>query len=108
MQLTEAKVGVVLSGGQAPGGHNAISGLFDFLKGRNPNSRLFGFLGMEALLHPNSGVSNAFFMNFPAGGPIGVVNGDFTEITEDLLAPYRNQGGFDIIGTGRDKVLAER
>jgi pyrophosphate--fructose-6-phosphate 1-phosphotransferase len=47
-------------------------------------------------------------MNFPAGGPIGVVNGDFTEITEDLLAPYRNQGGFDIIGTGRDKVLAER
>eukprot|EP01103_Thecamoeba_quadrilineata_P014831 TRINITY_DN4520_c0_g1_i1.p1 TRINITY_DN4520_c0_g1~~TRINITY_DN4520_c0_g1_i1.p1 ORF type:complete len:535 (-),score=102.28 TRINITY_DN4520_c0_g1_i1:174-1778(-) len=76
------KVGVVLSGGPAPGGHNVISGIFDYLKSRNTQSQLFGFLG----------------------GPKGVIKGKFIEISETLLAKYRNQGGFDIIGTGRDKI----
>lgn len=75
-------VGVILSGGQAPGGHNVIAGLFDGLKVLNPASRLFGFLG----------------------GPSGLVDGKSIEITAELLESYRNTGGFDIIGSGRTKL----
>lgn len=76
------RVGVVLSGGQAPGGHNVITGLYDALKKLNPESRLIGFLN----------------------GPSGIVSDSSLEITEDLLAGYRNQGGFDLIGSGRTKI----
>lgn len=76
------KVGVVLSGGQAAGGHNVISGLFDALKALCPQSRLIGFLG----------------------GPSGIVENKTLEITDKILAPYRNQGGFDLIGSGRTKI----
>ncbi|MFT4552497.1 MAG: pyrophosphate--fructose-6-phosphate 1-phosphotransferase [Chlamydiales bacterium] len=79
------RVGVVLSGGQAPGGHNVIAGLFDSLKQLNSKSTLFGFLA----------------------GPNGIVVNDYVEITEELLSSYRNQGGFDIIGSGRDKIDTE-
>lgn len=75
-------IGVVLSGGQAPGGHNVIAGIFDLLARRRPGSRLFGFLN----------------------GPRGIVQGDAREITSAALAPFRNQGGFNIIGSGRDKI----
>ena len=75
-------VGVILSGGQAPGGHNVIAGLFDGLKALHPESRLFGFLG----------------------GPDGLVENQYREITAEFLAPYRNTGGFDIIGSGRTKL----
>lgn len=76
------KVGVVLSGGQAPGGHNVISGIYDALKKLNASSSLFGFLD----------------------GPAGIIKNRSIEITEQLLAQYRNQGGFDIIGSGRTKI----
>lgn len=76
------KVGVVLSGGQSAGGHNVISGLFDALKKANPKNRLFGFLG----------------------GPSGIIEGKFREITRELLVGYRNTGGFDIIQSGRTKI----
>lgn len=76
------KVGVVLSGGQAPGGHNVISGLFDAIKKIHYDSRLFGF----------------------CDGPSGIVKNQYIEITESLLAFYRNQGGFDLIGSGRTKI----
>lgn len=76
------KVGVVLSGGQAAGGHNVISGLFDALKKLHPKSRLFGFLN----------------------GPKGIIENKTKEITEEMLANYRNQGGFDLIGSGRTKI----
>ncbi len=79
---TAKRVGVVLSGGQAAGGHNVITGLFDALKRLNPQSRLFGFLD----------------------GPAGIIENSYREITEDLLATYRNQGGFDLIGSGRTKI----
>lgn len=75
-------VGVILSGGQAPGGHNVISGLFDGLKKLNPANRLFGFLG----------------------GPIGLVDHKYIELTQEIVAEYRNTGGFDIIGSGRTKL----
>ena len=75
-------VGVVLSGGQAAGGHNVISGLFDALKKLHPGSRLFGFLN----------------------GPSGIIDHKFVEITEQSLAVYRNQGGFDLLGSGRTKI----
>lgn len=75
-------VGVVLSGGQAAGGHNVIAGIFDALKKMNPESRLYGFLN----------------------GPGGIVEGKYIEIEAALLAKYRNQGGFDIIGSGRTKI----
>ena len=78
-------VGVVLSGGQAPGGHNVISGLFDGLKKCNPKNRLYGFLG----------------------GPLGMVDNQYNELTEDLVDNYRNTGGFDIIGSGRTKLEEE-
>jgi diphosphate-dependent phosphofructokinase len=75
-------VGVVLSGGQAPGGHNVIAGLFDGIKSINPESKLIGFLG----------------------GPGGLADNKYVEITEDFLKEYRNTGGFDIIGSGRTKL----
>ncbi|HOJ22760.1 MAG TPA: diphosphate--fructose-6-phosphate 1-phosphotransferase [Armatimonadota bacterium] len=76
------KVGVVLSGGQAPGGHNVIAGLFDALKAANPESRLFGFLK----------------------GPGGIIKGKYKELTSDVIDRYRNTGGFDMIMSGRDKI----
>jgi len=78
-------VGVVLSGGPAPGGHNAIAGLFDALKKINPANRLLGFLN----------------------GPIGVIQGDHVEITPELVDQYRNTGGFDMIASGRDKIESD-
>ena len=78
----ELKVGVILSGGQAPGGHNVIAGLFDSLKKANPISRLYGFLG----------------------GPSGLVDNKTLELTEEIINEYRNTGGFDIIGSGRTKI----
>jgi len=75
-------VGVVLSGGQAPGGHNVITGLFDAIRAVHAGSRLFGFLG----------------------GPRGLFTGDHRQLTAEVLAPYRNTGGFDLIGGGRDKL----
>jgi pyrophosphate--fructose-6-phosphate 1-phosphotransferase len=75
-------VGVILSGGQAPGGHNVIAGLFDGLKRGNAASRLLGF----------------------KGGPSGLIDGAFMEITAALIDGYRNTGGFDIIGSGRTKI----
>jgi len=78
-------VGVILSGGQAPGGHNVISGLFDGLKTLNPNNKLYGFLG----------------------GPSGLVEHQYIELTEEVVKEYRNTGGFDIIGSGRTKLEEE-
>jgi len=75
-------VGIILSGGQAPGGHNVISGLFDEVKKLNPNNRLYGFLM----------------------GPGGLVDHKYIEITADFLNDYRNTGGFDMIGSGRTKL----
>jgi len=75
-------VGVILSGGQAPGGHNVIYGLFEGLKKLNPENKLYGFLG----------------------GPGGLVDNEYVEITVDMVAHYRNTGGFDIIGSGRTKL----
>ncbi len=75
-------VGVILSGGQAPGGHNVISGIFDALKKLNPNNRLYGFLG----------------------GPSGLVLHNYIELTSGIVEEYRNTGGFDIIGSGRTKL----
>jgi pyrophosphate--fructose-6-phosphate 1-phosphotransferase len=76
------KVGVVLSGGQAAGGHNVIAGLFDGLKKANPKNKLIGFLG----------------------GPSGIIDGKLREITSSLIDGYRNTGGFDIIQSGRTKI----
>ena len=78
-------VGVILSGGQAPGGHNVISGLFDEVKKLNPENRLYGFLM----------------------GPGGLVDHKYIEITVELIADYRNTGGFDLIGSGRTKLERE-
>jgi pyrophosphate--fructose-6-phosphate 1-phosphotransferase len=75
-------VGVILSGGQAPGGHNVIAGLFDGLKAANPTSRLLGF----------------------KGGPGGLIKGDFLELDAATIDAHRNTGGFDIIGSGRTKI----
>jgi pyrophosphate--fructose-6-phosphate 1-phosphotransferase len=75
-------VGVILSGGQAPGGHNVIAGLFDSLKKGNPSSKLYGFLG----------------------GPSGLIENKTLEITGEILEAYRNTGGFDMIGSGRTKI----
>lgn len=75
-------VGVILSGGQAPGGHNVISGLFDGIKKINRKSRLYGFLM----------------------GPGGLVDHKYKELTSDIIDEYRNTGGFDIIGSGRTKL----
>ncbi|EEX18162.1 MAG: diphosphate--fructose-6-phosphate 1-phosphotransferase [Prevotella sp.] len=78
-------VGVILSGGQAPGGHNVISGLFDEVKKLNPDNRLYGFLM----------------------GPGGLVDHNYIEITAENLQAYRNTGGFDMIGSGRTKLEKE-
>lgn len=75
-------VGVILSGGQAPGGHNVICGLFDGIKKINKESRLYGFLM----------------------GPGGLVDHNYVELTADIIDEYRNTGGFDIIGSGRTKL----
>ena len=75
-------VGVILSGGQAPGGHNVISGIFDGLKKLNSASKLYGFLG----------------------GPGGLVDHKYVELTADIIDEYRNTGGFDIIRSGRTKL----
>ncbi|WP_319502242.1 diphosphate--fructose-6-phosphate 1-phosphotransferase [uncultured Draconibacterium sp.] len=78
-------VGVILSGGQAPGGHNVISGIFDGIKNIHPDSKLYGFLG----------------------GPGGLVDHKYMELTSDIIDEYRNTGGFDIIGSGRTKLEEE-
>lgn len=78
-------VGVILSGGQAPGGHNVIAGIFDALKNANSSNKLYGFLG----------------------GPSGIIHSKYIEITEEYLHEYRNTGGFDIIGSGRTKLESE-
>ena len=75
-------VGIILSGGQAPGGHNVICGLFDTVKKLNPENKLYGFLM----------------------GPGGLVDHNYMEITEDYVDQYRNTGGFDMIGSGRTKL----
>ncbi len=75
-------VGVILSGGQAPGGHNVISGIFDGIKRLNPANRLYGFLL----------------------GPGGLVDHKYMELTADIIDEYRNTGGFDMIGSGRTKL----
>ena len=75
-------VGVILSGGQAPGGHNVITGLFDTVKKLNPENRLYGFLM----------------------GPGGLVDHKYVEITKEFVDEYRNTGGFDMIGSGRTKL----
>ena len=78
-------VGVILSGGQAPGGHNVIAGIYDGLKNANKDSKLFGFLG----------------------GPDGIINGNLVEIDDKFMDEYRNTGGFDMIGSGRTKLETE-
>ena len=86
MSVSEAKnVGVILSGGQAPGGHNVIAGLYDALKQANPNNNLYGFLG----------------------GPSGIIDGKYVEFNDEFINDYRNTGGFDIIGSGRTKLETE-
>ncbi len=75
-------IGIILSGGQAPGGHNVICGLFDELKKQNPENKLFGFLM----------------------GPGGLVDHKYIELTDAVIDEYRNTGGFDMIGSGRTKL----
>ena len=80
--IAAMNVGVILSGGQAPGGHNVISGLFDGIKKLNPENKLYGFIL----------------------GPGGLVDHNYKELTADIIDEYRNTGGFDIIGSGRTKL----
>jgi len=77
--------GVILSGGQAPGGHNVIAGIFDALKEADSNNKLYGFLG----------------------GPSGIMEGKYIEFSPDYIDRYRNTGGFDMIGSGRTKLETE-
>lgn len=84
-ETEEKNIGVILSGGQAPGGHNVISGLYDALKNANKNNKLYGFLG----------------------GPSGIIDGDYIEFDDKKIDEYRNTGGFDIIGSGRTKLETE-
>ena len=81
----EFNVGIILSGGQAPGGHNVISGLYDGVKSINPANKLYGFLM----------------------GPGGLVDHKYIEFTDSLIDAYSNTGGFDIIGSGRTKLEKE-
>jgi pyrophosphate--fructose-6-phosphate 1-phosphotransferase len=81
----ELNVGVILSGGQAPGGHNVICGIFDAVKKLNPKNKVYGFLM----------------------GPGGLVDHDYIELTEEFVNKYRNTGGFDMIGSGRTKLEKE-
>ncbi len=76
------KIGAVFSGGQASGGHNVITGLFDALQALSPGSSLLGFLD----------------------GPSGIVSGKSIELSAERINPYRNQGGFDLLGSGRTKI----
>ncbi|KAK1378349.1 Pyrophosphate--fructose 6-phosphate 1-phosphotransferase subunit beta [Heracleum sosnowskyi] len=76
------KIGVVLSGGQAPGGHNVISGIFDYLQEHCKGTTLYGF----------------------KGGPAGIMKCKYVTLTSEYIYPYRNQGGFDMICSGRDKI----
>ncbi|GAV72168.1 PFK domain-containing protein [Cephalotus follicularis] len=76
------RIGVVLSGGQAPGGHNVISGIFDYLQERTKGSTMYGF----------------------KGGPAGIMKCKYAELNSEFVYPYRNQGGFDMICSGRDKI----
>ena len=78
-------VGVILSGGQAPGGHNVICGLYDALKATNPANVLYGF----------------------KGGPSGLLEDDYIIFGDEYINQYRNTGGFDIIGSGRTKLETE-
>jgi len=78
-------VGVILSGGQAPGGHNVICGLYDALKATNPENVLYGF----------------------KGGPSGLLDNDYVIFDDEYINQYRNTGGFDIIGSGRTKLETE-
>lgn len=78
-------VGVILSGGQAPGGHNVLAGLYDALKQANSKNNLYGFLG----------------------GPSGIIEGKYVEFNDEFINDYRNTGGFDIIGSGRTKLETE-
>lgn len=75
-------VGVILSGGQAPGGHNVIAGIFDGIQSINKDSKLYGFIL----------------------GPGGLINHEYKELTAEIIKEYRNTGGFDIIGSGRTKL----
>ena len=79
---TKMNVGIILSGGQAPGGHNVITGLFDQIKKLNPENRLYGFIL----------------------GPGGLVDHNYMELTPEIIDDYRNTGGFDMIGSGRTKL----
>lgn len=79
------KIGVILSGGPAPGGHNVISGLYDALKSANTDSELYGFLN----------------------GPDGIIKGNYVELNNDTINDFRNTGGFNLIGTGRTKIETE-
>ena len=79
---SKMNVGIILSGGQAPGGHNVITGLFDQIKKLNPENRLYGFIL----------------------GPGGLVDHNYMELTADIIDEYRNTGGFDMIGSGRTKL----
>ncbi|MDY3830491.1 MAG: diphosphate--fructose-6-phosphate 1-phosphotransferase [Erysipelotrichaceae bacterium] len=86
---SEAKkqvVGVILSGGQAPGGHNVVCGLYDALKATNKDNVLLGF----------------------KGGPSGLLNDDYLEFDDEYIDQFRNTGGFDIIGSGRTKLETEQ
>jgi pyrophosphate--fructose-6-phosphate 1-phosphotransferase len=76
------RIGIVLSGGPAPGGHNVIGGVFDALKQAHPDNQLIGFLA----------------------GPKGIITNNHLEVTGDMVAHYRNSGGFHMLGTGRDKI----
>ena len=85
VEFPAINVGVILSGGQAPGGHNVISGLFDGIKKLNADSKLYGFIL----------------------GPGGLVDHNYKELTAEIIDEYRNTGGFDIIGSGRTKLEKE-
>ena len=85
LSFEQKNVGVILSGGQAPGGHNVIAGLYDALKAANPQNVLYGFLG----------------------GPSGIIENKYVKFDDEFIDKYRNTGGFDIIGSGRTKLETE-
>jgi len=82
LQQKPLRIGVVLSGGQAAGGHNVICAIYDAIKSIHQESKLYGFLN----------------------GPSGIIKGKYKELTEEFLKDFRNQGGFDVIGSGRTKI----
>ena len=79
------RIGCVLSGGQASGGHNVIVGLYDYIKKINVNSQLFGFLN----------------------GPAGIYGGKYVELSQETINYFKNRGGFDMIKSGRNKIETE-